>query len=43
VPILLGSGERLLTDLGDEIQHYRRADIASSASAAHITLVRDNG
>ncbi|WP_264670796.1 dihydrofolate reductase family protein [Arthrobacter sp. VKM Ac-2550] len=43
VPILLGSGERPLTDLGDQIQHYRRADITSSTSAAHFTLVRDNG
>ena len=41
VPILLGSGERLLTDLGDQIRHYRRADITSSTSAAHVTLVRD--
>jgi len=40
VPVLLGDGERLLGDLGD-LPRYRAAELRSSASAAHVTLVRD--
>ncbi|QNE78942.1 dihydrofolate reductase [Streptomyces finlayi] len=39
-PILIGSGERLLDNLGDAIDGYRVADMVSSQAASHARLVR---
>ena len=40
VPILLGSGERLLDNLGDAIEGYASAELACSPGVAHVRLVK---
>jgi len=39
-PVLLGAGERLFARLGSDFAGYECARFASSASAAHVRLVR---
>jgi dihydrofolate reductase len=40
VPILVGSGERLLDDLGEGVHGYGVAELVSSAAVTHARLVR---
>ncbi|MFC9246208.1 dihydrofolate reductase family protein [Streptomyces sp. NPDC057136] len=40
VPILVGSGERLLDNLGDGIDGYQVAELVSSPAATHARLIR---
>ncbi|MGW8884560.1 dihydrofolate reductase family protein [Streptomyces sp. NPDC055749] len=40
VPVLAGSGERLLDSLGDGIDGYQVAERISSAAATHARLIR---
>ena len=40
VPVLLGRGERLFDNLGDEAIGYERVDMVCSASATHVRFVR---
>ncbi|GGN50559.1 hypothetical protein GCM10011579_005430 [Streptomyces albiflavescens] len=40
VPKLIGSGERLLDNLGDGIDGYRVAELVGSPAVAHARLVR---
>jgi dihydrofolate reductase len=38
VPVLLGSGERLLGDLGPALDDWQCGEFTPSASAAHVRL-----
>ncbi|MGW0826598.1 dihydrofolate reductase family protein [Streptomyces sp. NPDC002845] len=40
VPLLVGSGERLLDNLGDGIDGYRVAELVSSPAVVHARLIR---
>ncbi|GAB2974086.1 dihydrofolate reductase family protein [Streptomyces pseudoechinosporeus] len=40
VPLLVGSGERLLDNLGDGIDGYQVAELVSSPAATHARLIR---
>lgn len=40
VPLLVGSGERLLDNLGDGIDGYQVAELISSPAATHARLIR---
>jgi dihydrofolate reductase len=40
VPILLGSGERLLSDLGDDLNGLRQVSAIPAPGVTHITLAR---
>ena len=40
VPILLGSGERLLDDLGAGVDGYECVELVGSPAVAHVVLAR---
>lgn len=36
VPILLGRGERLLVDLGDDLPEFEQVDVVEATGVAHL-------